>query len=127
MTMTRNVIATDELPAPVGPFSLAAHGQNLLFVSGQVAQDPATGKLIDGDTGRQTEQILTNLAVVLAASGKNLGDVVRVGVYLTDMTDFAAMNAVYGRHFTNPYPARTTIGVAALPLGATVEIDMVVA
>ncbi|MFI6510850.1 Rid family detoxifying hydrolase [Streptosporangium sp. NPDC050855] len=125
--MTRNAITTDELPVPVGPFSVAVHGDNLLFVSGQVAQDPATGKLIDGDTGRQTEQILANLAVVLAAAGKNLGDVVRVGVYLTDMTDFAAMNDVYGRHFTAPYPARTTIGVAALPLGAAVEIDVVVA
>ena len=124
--MTRNAITTDELPAPAGPFSMAVHGDNLLFVSGQVAQDPATGKLIDGDTGRQTEQILANLAVVLAAAGKNLGDVVRVGVYLTDMTDFAAMNDVYARHFTNPYPARTTIGVAALPLGAAVEIDVVV-
>jgi 2-iminobutanoate/2-iminopropanoate deaminase len=125
--MTRNAITTDELPAPVGPFSVAVHGDNLLFVSGQVAQDPVTGELIDGDTGRQTEQILTNLAVVLAAAGKNLGDVVRVGIYLTDMTDFAAMNDVYGKHFTNPCPARTTIGVAALPLGAAVEIDMVVA
>jgi 2-iminobutanoate/2-iminopropanoate deaminase len=125
--MTRNAITTDELPAPVGPFSVAVDGGNLLFVSGQVAQDPATGKLIDGDTGRQTAQILSNLAVVLAAAGKTLGDVVRVGVYLTDMTDFAAMNDVYGMHFTNPYPARTTIGVAALPLGAAVEIDVVVA
>jgi 2-iminobutanoate/2-iminopropanoate deaminase len=125
--MTRNAITTDELPAPVGPFSVAVHGDNLLFLSGQVAQNPATGKLIDGDTGRQTEQILTNLAVVLAAAGKSLADVVRVGIYLTDMTDFAAMNDVYGRHFANPYPARTTIGVAALPLGAAVEIDMVVA
>ncbi|GAA2987017.1 Rid family detoxifying hydrolase [Streptosporangium longisporum] len=125
--MTRNAITTDELPAPVGPFSVAVYGDNLLFVSGQVAQDPATGKLIDGDTGRQTEQILANLTVALAAAGKNLGDVVRVGVYLTDMAGFAAMNDVYGRHFTAPYPARTTIGVAALPLGAAVEIDVVVA
>ena len=85
MTMTRNAITTEELPAPVGPFSAAVHGGDLLFVSGQVAQDPATGKLIAGGTGRQTEQILTNLAVVLAAAGKNLADVVRVGVYLTDI------------------------------------------
>lgn len=124
--MTRDAITTDELPAPVGPFSVAVYGDNLLFVSGQVAQDPATGTLVDGGTARQTEQILTNLAVVLAAAGKNLGDVVRVGVYLTDPNDFAAMNEVYGRHFTDPYPARTTIVVAALPLGAAVEIDAVV-
>jgi 2-iminobutanoate/2-iminopropanoate deaminase len=113
--------------APVGPFSMAVHGGDLLFLSGQVAQDPTTGKLIDGDAGRQTRQILSNIAVVLAAAGKGLADVVRVGVYLTDMADFAAMNEEYGRHFAAPFPARTTIGVAALPLGATVEIDLVVA
>lgn len=125
--MSRNAITSDDLPAPVGPFSLAVHGGTMLFVSGQVAQDPATGKLIDGDAGRQTDQILSNLAVTLAAAGKALGDVIRVGIYLTDMSDFAALNEVYGRHFTEPYPARTTIGVAALPLGAAVEIDVVVA
>jgi 2-iminobutanoate/2-iminopropanoate deaminase len=125
--MSRNAITSDDLPAPVGPFSLAVHGGTMLFVSGQVAQDPATGKLIDGDAGRQTNQILSNLAVTLAAAGKDLGDVIRVGIYLTDMSDFAALNEVYGRHFTEPYPARTTIGVAALPLGAAVEIDVVVA
>jgi 2-iminobutanoate/2-iminopropanoate deaminase len=125
--MVRIAITADELPAPVGPFSMAVHGGSLLFLSGQVAQDPATGKLIEGDTGRQTEQILNNLAVVLAAAGKSLADVVRVGVYLTDMADFAAMNEEYCKHFTEPYPARTTIGVAALPLGAAVEMDVVVA
>jgi 2-iminobutanoate/2-iminopropanoate deaminase len=125
--MVRTAITAEELPAPVGPFSMAVHGGGLLFLSGQVAQDPATGKLIDGDTGRQTEQILNNVAAVLAAAGKSLADVVRVGVYLTDMADFAAMNEEYGKHFTIPYPARTTIGVAALPLGAAVEIDVVVA
>ena len=125
--MVRIAITAEELPAPVGPFSMAVHGGNLLFLSGQVAQDPATGRLIDGDTGQQTRQILSNIAVVLAAAGKSLADVVRVGVYLTDMADFAAMNEEYGRHFVAPHPARTTIGVAALPLGATVEIDLVVA
>ena len=125
--MARSAITSDKLPVPAGPFSLAVHSGSLLFVSGQVAQDPATGKLIDGDAGSQTEQVLSNLAVTLAAAGKDLADVVRVGVYLTDMTDFAAMNDVYGRHFAEPYPARTTIGVMALPLGAAVEMDVVVA
>jgi 2-iminobutanoate/2-iminopropanoate deaminase len=125
--MVRIAITAEELPAPVGPFSMAVHGGNLLFLSGHVAQDPATGRLIDGDTGRQTRQILSNIAVVLAAAGKSLADVVRANVYLTDMADFAAMNEEYGRHFVAPYPARTTIGVAALPLGAAVEIDLVVA
>jgi 2-iminobutanoate/2-iminopropanoate deaminase len=124
--MTRDVTTSDKLPVPVGPFSLAVRGGGLLFLSGQVAQDPATGKLIDGDAARQTDQILRNLATALEAAGKDLGDVLRVGVYLVDMSDFAAMNAVYGRYFTEPYPARTAIGVAALPLGAAVEMDVVV-
>jgi 2-iminobutanoate/2-iminopropanoate deaminase len=125
--MTRDAITSDKLPAPVGPFSLAVRGGGLLFLSGQVAQGQATGKLIDGDAARQTDQILRNLATALEAAGKDLGDVVRVGVYLTDMADFAAMNEAYSRHFTEPYPARTAIGVAALPLGAAVEMDVVVA
>jgi 2-iminobutanoate/2-iminopropanoate deaminase len=124
--MTRDVTTSDKLPVPVGPFSLAVRGGGLLFLSGQVAQDPATGKLIDGDAARQTDQILRNLATALEAAGKDLGDVLRVGVYLVDMSDFAAMNAVYGRYFIEPYPARTAVGVAALPLGAAVEMDVVV-
>jgi 2-iminobutanoate/2-iminopropanoate deaminase len=125
--MTRETITSAELPAAVGPFSLGTRGGGLLFLSGQVAQDPATGKLIGGDAARQADQILRNIATALEAAGKNLGDVVRVGVYLTDMSDFAAMNEVYGKHFGAPYPARTAIGVAALPLGAAVEMDAVVA
>lgn len=125
--MTRDAVTSDKLPAPVGPFSLAVRGGDLLFLSGQVAQDPATGELIDGDVADQTDQILRNLATALEAAGKDLGDVVRVGVYLTDMADFAAMNEAYSRHFAEPYAARTAIGVAALPLGAAVEMDVVVA
>ena len=123
--MTRNPVTSDKLAAPVGPFSPAVRGGGALFVSGQVAQDPATGALIDGDVARQTDQALRNLAAVLEAAGKDLGDVVRVGVYLTDMADFAAMNEVYRAHFQAPYPARTAIGVAALPLGAAVEFDAI--
>ena len=123
--MTRNSVASDKLAVPVGPFSLATRGGDALFVSGQVAQDPATGALIDGDVARQTDQALRNLAAVLEAAGKGLGDVVRVGVYLTDMADFAAMNEEYRMHFEAPYPARTAIAVAALPLGAAVEIDAI--
>jgi 2-iminobutanoate/2-iminopropanoate deaminase len=108
------------------PFSMAVRGSGLLFFSGQVAEDPATGQLIDGDVAQQTEQVLRNLATALAVAGKDLGDVIRVGVYLTDMSQFAAMNEVYRRHFAAPFPARTAIGVAALPLGAAVEMDMVV-
>jgi 2-iminobutanoate/2-iminopropanoate deaminase len=125
--MTRKTITSGKLPAPVGPFSLAAYGAGLLFLSGQVAQDPATGKLIDGDTAVQADQILRNIATALEAAGKGLEDVVRVGVYLSDMSDFTVVNEVYSRHFTEPYPARTAIGVVALPLGAAVEMDVVVA
>jgi 2-iminobutanoate/2-iminopropanoate deaminase len=124
--MTRDAIASDKLPAAVGPFSLGVRGGGLLFLSGQVAQDPATGRLVEGDIGRQADQILRNIATALEAAGKGLGDVLRVGVYLTDMSDFAAMNEAYSQHFTEPFPARTAIGVAALPLGAAIEMDVVV-
>jgi 2-iminobutanoate/2-iminopropanoate deaminase len=124
--MARDTITSDELPAADLPFSLGVRGGGLLYLSGQVAQDPATGELIAGDVARQTDQILRNIATALAAADKDLDDVVRVGVYLTDMANFAAMNEVYARHFTKPYPARTAIGVAALPMGAAVEMDVVV-
>jgi 2-iminobutanoate/2-iminopropanoate deaminase len=124
--MTRDAISTDKLPAANLPFSLGVRGGGLLFLSGQVAQDPATGELIDGDVRSQAHQILRNIATALEAAGKDLGDVLRVGVYLTDMSDFAAMNEAYREHFAEPYPARTAIGVAALPLGAAVEMDVVV-
>jgi 2-iminobutanoate/2-iminopropanoate deaminase len=125
--MPRAAIGSAALPPPVGPFSPGVRGGGLLFLSGQVAQDPATGKLIDGDAASQTHQILRNLAAVLDAAGKDLRDVIRVGVYLTDMADFGAMNEAYRQHFSDPYPARTAIGVVALPLGARVEIDAVAA
>lgn len=125
--MTRDAITSGKLSAPAGPFSLAVYGARLLLLSGQVAQDPATGRLIDGDTARQADQILRNIATALEAAGEGLGDVVRVGVYLSDISDFAAVNEVHGRHFTEPCPARTAIGVAALPPGAAVEMDIVVA
>jgi len=96
-----------------------------IYVSGQIGQEPATGKIVDGGVERQTEQVFANLSAVLEAAGKSFADVVRVGVYLTDMASFAVMNGIYARHFSEPYPARTTIGVAALPLGAVVEIDVV--
>jgi 2-iminobutanoate/2-iminopropanoate deaminase len=123
--MARDAITSDKLPAADLPFSLGVRGGGLLYLSGQVGQDPSTGQLIEGDVTRQTDQILRNIATALAAAGKGLDDVVRVGVYLTDMTNFAAMNEVYARHFTKPYPARTAIGVAALPMGAAVEMDIV--
>ena len=122
--MSKQVVSTTTLPPPVGPFSPAIHYGNLLFVSGQVGVDPATAKLVTGEIEAQTEQALKNLQQVLAAAGKTLDDAVRVGVYLTDMAHFARMNAVYARYFKTPFPARTTIAVAGLPLGALIEIDM---
>ena len=123
--MPRDAIFSDRLAPSAGPFSPAVRGGELIYLSGQVGQDPATGKLVDGGVAAQTEQALRNLAAVLEAASRTLDDVVRVGVYLTDMANFTAMNDVYARAFTQPYPARTTIGVAALPRGAAVEIDLV--
>lgn len=124
--MTRDAITSDKLPDPGLPFSLGVRGGGLLYLSGQVGQDPATGQLVEGGVARQTDQILRNIATAVAAADKDLGDVVRVGVYLADMADFAAMNEVYAQYFTKPYPARTAIGVAALPMSAAVEMDVVV-
>lgn len=118
-------ITSDRLAKPVGPFSPAVRDGDRVYTSGQVAQEPATGKLITGGVAAQTEHILQNIAVILSAADKSLGDVVKVNVYLTDMRDFAEMNEVYAKHFAPPYPARTTVAVAALPLGAQVEIEMI--
>lgn len=109
----------------VGPYSHAVASGGFVFLSGQTPIDPTTGRLIEGDVGDQTRQCLVNLGAVLAAAGLGFDDVVECHVFLVDMTDFAAMNAVYAEHFAAPYPARTTIGVAALPLDARVEIRMV--
>jgi len=118
-------ITSDRLATPVGPFSPAVREGDRVYTSGQVAQDPATGQLIAGGVAAQTEQILHNLAVILRAADKSLGDVAKVNVYLTDMRDFAEMNDVYAKHFSPPYPARTTVAVAALPLGAQVEMEAI--
>ncbi|MCL6527302.1 MAG: RidA family protein [Thermaceae bacterium] len=112
-------------PAAVGPYSKAVRTGNLLYLSGQTPIDPATGKLVEGDVGRQTEQVFKNLEAVLKGAGLSLDQVIKANVYLTDMADFAAMNAVYAGMFQPPYPARTTVAVAALPLGCKVEIEVV--
>jgi 2-iminobutanoate/2-iminopropanoate deaminase len=125
--MSKTAIVPKTLAPPVGPFSQAIRINGLLFLSGQVGLEPATGKLVPGGIRAETEQVLRNLAAVLEAAGKTFADVVRAGVFLTDIGDFSAMNAVYEKQFIQPYPARTTIAVAALPLGARVEIDLVAA
>ena len=121
-----------DAPQPVGPYSqaqvLRLHGGGrLVFTAGQVALDPATGALVAGGITDQSAQVMKNLAAVLAGAGLTFADVVKTTVYLLDMKDFAAMNEVYGRHFSDSPPARTTIAAAGLPLGARVEIDMVAA
>jgi 2-iminobutanoate/2-iminopropanoate deaminase len=115
--MSKTAITSPELAPPVGPFSQAVKIDGFLFFSGQVAQDPATGKVVEGGIVPETERVFQNLSAVLKAAGKNFDDVVRAGVFLTNTSDFAAMNSIYAKYFSQPFPARTTIGVAALPLG----------
>lgn len=121
----RDAVSAPNAPAAVGPYSHAVHAGELLFLSGQTPLDPATGKLVEGDVAAQTTQVFANLRAVLQAAGKSFDDVVKANVYLVDMADFAAMNGVYATVFSQPYPARTTVAVAALPVGARVEIEVV--
>jgi 2-iminobutanoate/2-iminopropanoate deaminase len=124
--MNKTAITAPELSPPVGPFSQAIEAGGFLYFSGQVGQGPSTGKVVEGGILAETERVFQNLLAVLRAAGRGFDDVVRAGVYLTNMSDFAAMNGIYAKHFNQPFPARTTIAVAALPLGACVEIDLVV-
>ena len=124
--MSKIAITSPELTPPVGPFSQAIEVGGFIYFSGQVGQDPTTGKLVAGGITAETERIFQNLSAVLKAAGRSFDDVVRAGVYLTNMSDYVAMNGVYAKYFRQPFPARTTIGVATLPLGARVEIDLVV-
>ena len=124
--MSKTAITSPELAPPVGPFSQAIEDGGFLYCSGQVGQDPATGKLVKGGIAAETERALQNLAAVLKAAGKSFDHVARAGVYLTSINDFVTMNGIYAKYFSQPFPARTTIAVAALPLGACVEVDLVV-
>ena len=123
--MDRTAIATTSAPAAVGPYSQAIDAGSLLFCSGQIHLDPASGSLVEGDIATQTERVLDNLSAVLAAAGRSMADVLKTTVFLVDIADFAAMNEVYGRYMPDPPPARSTIGVAALPKGARVEIELI--
>ena len=125
MPNTREAVSAADAPAAVGPYSHAVRAGDLVYLSGQAPLDPATGKLVDGDVTAQTERVFANLSAVLAAAGLTFDDVVKVNIYLTDLSDFAAMNEVYAHMFSEPYPARSTVAVAGLPLGAQVEIELV--
>jgi 2-iminobutanoate/2-iminopropanoate deaminase len=121
----KTIIATDHAPKAIGPYSQAVVANGLVFASGQIPLDPATGILIDGDIAAQTERVLESLKAVLEAAGSSLGRVLRVTVFLKDVNEFAAMNAVYARYFPHQPPSRSTIEAARLPRGAKVEMDAI--
>lgn len=123
--MNPQVVHTDQAPAAIGPYSQAVRLDNLLFCSGQIALDPQTGELVGTTASEQAEQVLTNLAAVLRAGGSAMASVVRTTIFLADMADFAAVNAVYEKHFGDAKPSRATVAVRELPRGARVEIDCI--
>jgi 2-iminobutanoate/2-iminopropanoate deaminase len=123
----KKVISTKDAPAAVGPYSQAVAMGNLLFCAGQIPLDPVTGEVVGTDVTAQAERVCQNIAGVLNANAMSFSNVVKTTVFLTDLADFAAMNAVYARFFTEPFPARSTIQVAALPRGAKVEIEVTAA
>lgn len=119
------IIHTDRAPAAIGPYSQAVRAGSTVYFSGQIALDPATGALVDGDAAAQARQAFDNLRAVAEAAGGSLSNIVRLGLYLTDLGEFTAVNAVMAEYFTAPYPARSTIEVAGLPRGAAFEVDAV--
>jgi len=125
--VTKSAVSAAEAPKAIGPYSHAVRTGQLLFLSGQVPIDPATGNLVDGDISAQARRVMLNLEAVLKAAGLSLRDVVRTTIFLADMNDFAAVNAVYGTFFSDPYPARATVQVSRLPKDARVEIDAIAA
>lgn len=123
--MNQTVIFTENAPAVVGPYSQAIRAGDFIYTAGQIALDPATGKLVEGDVAVQAERAIQNIQAVLEAAGASLADVIKTTVYLRTMNDFAAMNAVYSRLFGENRPARTTIAIDGIPLGGLFEIEVV--
>src|SRR5574337_47229 len=123
--MAREIVSTEMAPKAIGPYAQGIRFNGFLFTSGQIALDPATGTMIDGDISAQTRQGLENLKAVLEAGGSSLNHVIKATVYLTDLSNFAKMNEVYAEYLGAVKPARSTVGVASLPRGASVEIDLV--
>ena len=119
----REEIRTDKAPAAVGPYSQAVRVGDFLFCSGQIPLDPVAGTMVGGEFAAQARRVLENLSAVLSAAGASMADVVRTTIFLTDLADFAALNEIYAGYFEAPFPARSTVQVAALPRGARVEID----
>jgi reactive intermediate/imine deaminase len=123
--MPRTPIQSDSAPKTIGPFSQAVRTGDTLYLSGQIPLDPATGELVAGDIAVQATRVFDNLKAVLAAGGATFDDVVRVAIYMTDLSNFGAVNEVMEKYFNAPYPARSTIGVAALPKNVAVEVDVI--
>lgn len=123
--MSRSTIATEQAPAAIGPYSQAVRIENTVYFSGQIPLDPASGLLVEGDIAVQTRRVFDNLDAVAKAAGGTLSDIVRIGIYMTDLANFNAVNAVMAEYFEQPYPARSTIEVSALPKAAQVEIDAI--
>jgi reactive intermediate/imine deaminase len=123
--MSREPISTPRAPAAIGPYSQAVRAGGTVYLSGQIPLDPATGELVQADITTEARRVFDNLQAVCEAAGGSMDDVARVGIYLTDLSDFAAVNAVMADYFKAPYPARSTIQVSALPRGARVEVDAV--
>ncbi len=123
--MSKQIIHTDRAPAAIGPYSQAVRAGNTVYFSGQIPLDPATGNLVDGDIAVQARRAFDNLKAVAEAAGGSLDRIVRLGLYLTDLSQFAAVNAVMQEYFAAPYPARSTIEVSGLPKGAAFEVDAV--
>ena len=119
------IIATDEAPKAIGPYSQAIRLGNILYTSGQIGLDPATGNLVSGDFAAQARRVFENLKAVLTAGGTGFNNVIKATVYVTDLANFAALNEIYASYFGDTKPARSTVGVAQLPKGALVEIDLI--
>jgi 2-iminobutanoate/2-iminopropanoate deaminase len=121
----KEAVYTDKAPRPIGPYSQAVKVGGLVYTSGQIALDPKTGALVAGDVAKETEQVFANLAAVLEAAGSGLDRAIKITVFLTDMGQFSKVNEIYARFFREPFPARSTVQVAALPKGVAVEIEVV--
>jgi 2-iminobutanoate/2-iminopropanoate deaminase len=121
----KEIVSTDNAPGAIGPYSQAIRANGMVFCSGQIPIDPATGEFVSEVVSEQTEQVLKNLSEVLEAAGTSLNNVVKTSVFLADMSDFAEMNEVYGKYFSDNKPARATVAAAGLPRGAKVEIDCI--
>ena len=125
--MSRKVISTKQAPAAIGPYSQGIATNNLLFVSGQLPIDPGSGKMLDGDIGERTQQILKNATAIAVKAGSDLTRVIKTTIFLTDLADFQEVNTAYGAFFPEAPPARSTVQVAALPLGSNIEIEFILA